>query len=249
MPWGAAIAGAAAIGGSVLSSNAQKKAAKKAANATGDAADASSQALADNYAKTETNLQPYADAGRNALVGINAVNHGDYSGFLNSPDYQAALTQGIQAQDRSAAAKGSLYSGGHSADLAAYAGNLASQNFGNYYNRLAGLAQLGQSSATSLGSIGTGNAAQQGNFNLAGANAAGEGAYANANANSSLYSSLAGVAGQLAGQYGTPSPTSSSYGTPGAQSNAGLLGGGNYTGPGSTSTSWGTNPYSALGKY
>lgn len=230
--WGAAIGGAALIGGSVMQSNAAKKAGNKAANAAGMSADL----LQQNYEKTEANLQPYADAGTSALAGINAVNAGDYSGFLKSPDYQAALTQGIQAQDRSAAAKGSLYSGGHSADLAAYAGNLASQNYGNYYNRLAGLTQLGQQSATSLGSIGTGNAAQQGNFNLAGASAYGQGVTDSANINYNTLNGLAGIAGGLVGN--GASTTASSYGTPAASSSAGLLGGGTYVGPGSLSTSW-----------
>jgi hypothetical protein len=236
MPWGAAIAAGATLVGSKLQSDASKKAANKAANAAGASADQ----LQQNYEKTEANLQPYADAGKSALYGITALNNGDYSAFKESPDYQFSLTQGLQGLDRSAAARGSLYSGGHSADITNYAEGLASQNYNNYYNKLAGLAQLGQSSATSLGSIGTGNAAQQGQFNLAGATAQGQGIYDSANATSNALSGLAGIAGNYLGSSGY-SPTSSSYGTPAAQSGAGLLGGANYTGPGSTSTSWTAN--------
>jgi hypothetical protein len=58
---------------------------------------------------------------------------------------------------------------------------------------------------------------------------------------------LAGLAGQIGSQYGGGAANASSYGSSYAQSNAGLLGGANYTGPGSTSTTWGSNPYSALG--
>lgn len=231
--WAAAVA----VGGAVYSANKQAGAAKAAANKGKYAADAAAQRLQDNYEETKTNLQPYADAGKAALAGITAANNGDYSGFESSPDYLFARDQGIQSLDRSAAARGSLYSGGQSADLARFASGLASQNYGNYYSRLAGLAQLGQSSATSLGSIGTGNAAQQGNFNLAGANAQADGIYGAANANTNMVNSLTGLAGQFAGGYGA-SPTASSYGTPYAQQGAGLLGGANYTGAGSTSTSW-----------
>lgn len=241
--WGAAIA----VGGAIYGANKQAGAAKAAANKGKYAADAAAQQLADNYAATEKNLQPYADAGKNALTAINAVNAGDYSGFDKSPDYLFARDQGIQSLDRSAAARGSLYSGGQSADLAKFASGLASQNLNTYYNRLAGLAQLGQSSATSLGSIGTGNAAQQGNFSLAGANAAGQGIYDAANANSNLVNSLTGLAGQFAGGYGS-NATASSYGSPSAQQSAGLLGGANYTGPNSFSTSWGMDANSAYGK-
>ncbi len=236
MPWGAAIAAGATLVGSKLQSDAAKKSANKAANAAG----ASSAQLQQNYDKTEANLQPYADAGKSALYGLAALNNGDYSDFKESPDYQFSLTQGLQGLDRSAAARGSLFSGGHSADITNYAEGLANQNYNSYYNKLAGLAQLGQSSATSLGSIGTGNAAQQGQFNLAGATAQGQGIYDSANATSNALSGLAGIAGNYVGSSGY-SPTASSYGTPAAQSSAGLLGGANYTGPGSTSTSWTAN--------
>lgn len=239
--WGAAIA----VGGTLLGSKMQSDAAKKAANKAANAAGASADQLQQNYDKTEANLQPYADAGKSALYGLTALNNGDYSGFKASPDYQFTLDQGLQGLDRGAAARGSLYGGGHSADILGYASGLASQNYGNYYNRLAGLAQLGQSSATSLGSIGTGNAAQQGQFNLAGATAQGQGIADQANINSNLLNGLSTIAGNYFGGTGNPSPTDSSYGTPYAQKNAGLLGGSNYTGSGSLSTSWApsTNGY------
>lgn len=239
--WGAAIVAGAAVGGSVMSANAQKKAAKKAAGAASDAAAAGSEATEQNYQRTQTNLQPYISAGSDALTKINAVNNGDYTGFSNSPDYLYARDQAIQGSDRSAASRGALYSGGHSADLLATADGLASQNLNQYVNRLTGLTTMGQGASTNLGSIGNGAAGQIGNFGLAGAGAVGQGAYDSANANSNLYSGLAGIAGQFAGQYGASSPTASSYGTPAAQTNAGLLGGANYTGPGSTSTNWSAN--------
>lgn len=239
--WGAAIA----VGGTLLNSQMQSNAAKKAASKAANAAGASADQLQQNYEKTEANLQPYADAGKNALYGLTALNNGDFSSFKSSPDYQYAYDQSLKGLDRSAAAKGSLFSGGHSADILGTASGLASQNYNNYYNRLTGLAQLGQSSATSLGSIGTGNAAQQGNFNLAGASAAGQGIADQANINSNLVNGLAGLAGSYFGGAGGSSPTASSYGTPYAQQNAGLLGGANYTGSGSLSTSWApsTNGY------
>jgi len=240
--WGAAIA----VGGTLIASNQQKKAAKGAANAAANAAGASAEQLQQNYDRTKENLQPYIDAGTGALTKINAVNNGDYSGFENSPDYIFARDQGIQGVDRSAAARGSLYSGGTSADLAKFASGLASQNLNTYYGRLTGLASLGQGSATSLGSIGTGNAAQQGGFNMAGAGAVGQGLYDSANANSNLIGSLSGLAGQFYGKGTTPEPNT--YGSSYAQQNAGLLGGANYTGPNSFSTQWGLDPNSTYGK-
>jgi hypothetical protein len=235
---GALIAAGVTAAATAYSANKQAGAAKAAGNKAQSAADAASAATEQNYQRTQTNLSPYISAGNDALTKINAVNNGDYSGFMNSPDYLAARDQGIQAQDRSAAARGSLYSGGHSADLAAYAGNLATQNLNNYYSRLTGLAALGQNSATGLGSIGNGAAAQSGNFQLQGASAQGRSAYNQANIGANLTNQLGGLAGSLVGQWGQTSPTASSYGTPSAQANAGLLGGANYTGPNSLSTGW-----------
>lgn len=236
--------------GTAYAANKQAGAAKAAGNKAQQAADDAAARAEQNYERTQTNLQPYIDAGTDALTKINAVNSGDYSGFENSPDYLFARDQGIQAQDRSAAARGSLYSGGHSADLATYASGLASQNLNTYYNRLTGLASMGQGASTNLGSIGAGAAGQIGNFNLAGAQAQGQSAYDQANVNTNMVNNLTGLAGQIAGQYGSrTAANASSYGTPAAEQNAGLLGGANYAGPGSTSMSWGgSNPYNVLGK-
>lgn len=231
--------GVIAAGAAVYSANKQAGAAKAAGNKAQRAADDAAARSEQNYERTQTNLQPYIDAGSDALTKINAVNGGDYSGFENSPDYLFARDQGIQSLDRSAAARGSLYSGGQSADLAKFASGLASQNLNTYYNRLTGLASMGQGASTNLGSIGAGAAGQIGNFNLAGAQAQGQSAYDQANVNTNLVNNLTGIAGQIAGQYANrPAANASSYGTPSAINNAGLLGGATYTGPGSTTTKY-----------
>lgn len=236
--WGAAIGGAAILGGSIMSKNAAKSAANKSAKA----AQASADQLEQNYQRTQTNLSPYITAGNDALTQLNAVNSGNYTGFENSPDYQFARDQGIQALDRSAAARGSLYGGGQSADILKFASGLASQNLNTYANRLTGVAQMGQGAATSLGSIGTGNAAAAGNFNMLGAGAQAQGIYDSANINNNTINQLSGLLGNLSGRSaGSTSP--SSFGSSYAQNNAGLLGGSTYTGPGSTATSWSTPNY------
>ena len=60
--------------------------------------------------------------------------------------------------DRSAASRGGLYSGGHSADLMKYGSNLAAQQLDNYRGGLAELAGVGQSSAQNIGAHGMGMA-------------------------------------------------------------------------------------------
>lgn len=203
--WGAAIVAGAAI----YSSSQQKSAANKASKAQQGAASSAIQATQQNYDNTAANLNPYIDAGKGALGQMQTLNSGDYSSFKASPDYQFTLDQGLQGLDRGAAARGSLYSGGHSADVLNYAGGLASQEYGKYYSRIAGLAENGQNAASNLGSVGTGNAAAIGNASTNAANAQANAAYNTANANSNTVGQLANLAGTYA--TGQPSPTASSY--------------------------------------
>lgn len=76
--------------------------------------------------------------------------------FTNTPDYNFAFTQGLQALDRSAAAGTTpgLSAGGGGAVKGAeqFGQGLASQQFGNYYNRLLSLAQIGQGAASGTAS-------------------------------------------------------------------------------------------------
>lgn len=79
----------------------------------------------------------------------------------NNPAYQFQLKQGQQALDRSAAARGMGYSGAQMKAAQQFGQGLASQEydkqyarasgeFGDYYNRLAGLSQGGQQAAGSM---------------------------------------------------------------------------------------------------
>lgn len=189
---------AVAIGGSALLGAIS---AHNAANAQKSAARGQIAATQQNYDNTAQNLNPYIDAGKNALGTITDLNNGNFSSFQASPDYQFAFDQGLQGLDRSAAARGSLYSGGHSADVLNFGQGLASQNYNSYYSKLAALAGNGQSAAANLGSIGTGNAAAigAGLQNMGNASAYQAGAYGSA---------LGGAASQLAQLAGQRSQSS-----------------------------------------
>lgn len=78
----------------------------------------------------------------------------DYSAFYNSPDYKFALDQGNQSLQRAAAAGGRLASGNTLAAAQQYGQGLATQNYGNYVNRLAGIAGIGQSATNATGAAG-----------------------------------------------------------------------------------------------
>lgn len=151
----AAVTAAVAVGaGAAYSANRQGAAAKKAGKAISNAAQQTIDMQQGLYDSAMENAQPFYNAGTNALTQLQAVNDGDYSGFQNSPDYQFSLTQGMQGLDRSAAARGALYSGGADADRMTFASGLASQNLGNYTSRLMSLANMGQNQSQYMGQLG-----------------------------------------------------------------------------------------------
>lgn len=71
------------------------------------------------------------------------------AGFTASPGYQFRLTEGINALDRSAAARGMVLSGAQAQGVNNYAQGQASSEYGNYINELNTMSGLGASSAAS----------------------------------------------------------------------------------------------------
>lgn len=78
--------------------------------------------------------------------GVNpGSGHADLSGFFTSPDYNFRRSEGDRGILQSAAARGGLGSGNALKALSEYNSNLASGEYGNWFNRLAGIAGIGQS--------------------------------------------------------------------------------------------------------
>lgn len=136
--------GVSALGG-ILGNRSANRARRAQEQAMGQAMGFQNQAL--------QGFQPYAQAGQENLNRLNALMGGDYSGFMNAPDYRAAQEMGLKQLDRSAAARGALYSGGADADRIRFGSQLATQNLGNYRNALAGLAGMGQQAAGSMANV------------------------------------------------------------------------------------------------
>ena len=142
----------------------------KAAGAQKDASKKAIEEQRRQFDLTRSDQMPWLQAGQGALANMQALNNGDFSKFYQSPDYQFALDEGFKAMDRSAASRGRLYSGGYGQDLTKYGQGLATQNYGNYYNRLAGTAGVGQTTASNLGQLGQNMANSIGNqYNQIGA--------------------------------------------------------------------------------
>lgn len=121
----------------------------------------------------------------------------DFSAFFNSPDYEFARQEGTRGIERSAAARGGVASGNTLASLARFNSGLATQNFGNYTNRLASLAGIGQTSSESLADRRGNLAINVGNNTIAGAGARASGIQQRAGALGGIGSDLLGLSGYL----------------------------------------------------
>lgn len=84
----------------------------------------------------------------------------DMSGFFTSPDYQFNLTQGQQAIDRSAAARGGLLSGRAVKEGTRYASGMAAGQYSAYMDRLMQQAGIGSTGIGASAAAGA-NAANQ----------------------------------------------------------------------------------------
>jgi len=229
MPWGAAIAAVGAIGGAYI----QNKGAQDAADSQSAAQQAAIDEQRRQYDQTRQDLSPYMQWGGQAIPLLSKLNAGDYSGFLNSPDYQAAFQQGQGAIDSSAASRGGLFGGGHTKDSIAFGSGLASQYLGNYRNALFQQAGSGQNAAAGLGGLGANMATNIGNAYTNMGNAQANGAYGSANAYSNALNSLGQIGGYYFGNKSQPQ-TMTGYGQSGMQ----------YTAPSSNGGSW-INGYGA----
>src|SRR5688572_21131044 len=95
---------AAAIGGSALIG------AGASIYASGQQAEGAEQALAFQqqvYAQNQKNIKPYLTAGKTALGRMEA-SYADPGSFLNTPDYQFGVKEGMNALQNSAAARGGM---------------------------------------------------------------------------------------------------------------------------------------------
>lgn len=117
-------------------------------------------------ADLKAGMSPYTNAGAGAtysladLYGLptpsnpqggQPLSDESLNAFRAAPDYQFALKEGVRATDMGAAAKGGLLSGGAQRGLTEFGQGLASQQFGNYFNRLLQLSQMGENASEFVG--------------------------------------------------------------------------------------------------
>ena len=178
--------GAAILGSAVLGGLASRSAAKAQAGAAQSAADAQLQASREAnalqqrmYEEAVARQQPFLAGGTedyNRLRAMMMGGPGAAQQFLQmDPGYGFRLGEGLKALERSAAARGGLMSGATGKALQRYGQDVASQEFGNAYNRLAGLAQIGPAAAGVMNTLGQNYAGAAGQNLMAGGQAAAQG--------------------------------------------------------------------------
>lgn len=133
--------------------------AKSAANTEANAANSAVAEQRRQYDQTRSDLMPWLTAGQGALSQLQDPN----ANFQASPDYGFVRSEGQRDLGNSFAARGGAFSGNALRALDQYNTNLASGEFGNWWNRQAGLAGVGQTAGNALGQLGANAATNIGN--------------------------------------------------------------------------------------
>lgn len=224
---GAAVVGT--VGGALIGSNAASNAADKQAQGT----QASLAENARQYDQTRADYAPYLAAGTKALGTFATENDTpfDQSQVQLDPGYQFGLDQGQQAINRQTSAAGGRISGAALKAAAQYGTDYATAGYSAAYgrakqtrddrlNRLAALANIGQTSTQNVSAAGAQTTASNNALTRAAANNAGAATLAQGNI-------WGNTTNQLAALYGRTSGTSTSnYDTEMARLNAQAANGG-----------------------
>lgn len=150
------------------------------------------------YDQTREDLAPWREAGQNALQRLQ-----DPTAFETSPGYEFRRSEGI----RNAENVFSNRSGGGNAMRALndYNQNMASNEYGNWWNRQAGLAGVGQSATQATGAFGAQAANSMSNqYGGIGDNLASIGLYGNAQQTNALNSGISNLLYGLQKNYSAP---------------------------------------------
>lgn len=214
-----AIGGSAVIGAgaSLISGSKAAKAQKQAAASANEVTLKQLAQQQTQYEQDRADLSPYRDAGYTALeqLGRGTVDGGEFNrdftmaDYKADPGYQFRLDQGNRGVEASAAARGGVLSGGTLKALARYNQDSASQEYGAAYqrynndtttrfNRLAGIAGVGQTATNTGIAAGQANSAGQ----AAGSAQISNNLLSAGNARASQYVSAGNAIGSAATQVG-----------------------------------------------
>lgn len=205
------------------------------------------------YQQAVAREQPWVTAGGTALtqigglLGLEGYKAQDPTATLQAtPGYQWGLSQGTQALDRSAAARGMALSGPQRNAIQAFGQNYALSNaWAPYFSALQSLSGAGQSGAALQGQQGMQTGQIVGQDWMAAANATAQGMIQQQQAQNQMSSGLFGGLGSLLGIAASPFTGGMSLMGSMASGLGGLFGGGG-GGGGGWSSPYASNIYSGL---
>lgn len=200
------IPAAAALIGGAMSSRSAKQAAQTQASAQDRATALQERIYEENIARQ----QPFLETGTEFFNKLAALQRGGPEAQMNflqmDPGYGFRLGEGMKALERSAAARGGLLSGATMKGLQRYGQDLASQEYGQAYNRLANLANVGPRAAGIAADIGQNYANQMGNLYMQGGVNQGNAMLARGSAYQRGLGDVASLAGRYYGGGGGTQP-------------------------------------------
>lgn len=140
------------VGGALISGSASRDASQTQQQGT----DASIAEQRRQYDTTRSDYAPWREVGVNALDRLNRASTGDMSDFQASPGYNFVLNEGTRNLEN----RFSVGGGGGNAmrALAEYSQGVASNEFGNWWNRQAGLSGTGQNATGATAQAGANSA-------------------------------------------------------------------------------------------
>lgn len=122
------------------------------------AADAQRDASRDTLALSQAQFdqlqalnEPFVNVGTEAINKLRDLVISGNAPLRETPGFAFRRQEGINARDRSASARGRLFSGAQQRGIEEFGQNFATNEFNNEFNRLAALAGIGQVSAGNTG--------------------------------------------------------------------------------------------------
>lgn len=223
---------AAIVGAAVVGVGSTAVGSSKAAKAQTNAANQANATQQHMYDQTRSDLMPFQTAGQDATNQLMA-RMGEFTSPMSmtqaqleaTPGYQFNMTQGLKSVNNAMGARGLLNSGAVMKGASGYATGLADSTYTNQfnmdqtlkqsnYNRLYGVAQMGENAAAQTGSYGTQTAAQIGQNTIGAGNAQAASYMATANGITNAANSIpnAMLTNQLISKMGGTGGTSGIYG-------------------------------------